>query len=283
MRARKAPAMDLRIEIEGERVTCKQDGKGALSMLLRDLLMNLLDHADFRPPGEPIPETVRFAWRRGDAVVLVLEQKPAMHTVRWLTDDSPAPFGKGATYREVRLAFPFVLVIVAFRGGNFTGQQQCFYRRAPLASLEDELLLPNLLNVARAYGQTCWLCLANLRKNFAAISWNERVRAIWSHLFDAGFNASSEFHEGMSYWQAMRSVDRRVGSLSAWEAETRKDPFFPLKVEWRTAGKTVGEVMEEMMDRISPLKLPSSAFELLPLMNPPVRRNAAPFSSWLIR
>lgn len=261
--------MELRIEIAGNKVICKQDGQNAVSAALADFLGNLWEASDNRPASEPIPETVRFAWRRGEAAVLVTEQKPVCHTVRWLADDSPVPFGRGAKYREARLAFPFVVLVVAFDGGNLTGQQQCFYRRAPLEAIGDELLLPNLLNVARAYDQTCWLCLANLNPNMAQMSWDARVRKVWSHLFQAGFNASSEHHEGNSYWQTMRSVDRRVSSVAEWERESARNPFFPLTVEWRPAGKTVAAVMDEMMSRVWPVRAPTSAAELLPFFNAP--------------
>ena len=252
-------------------VVCKQDGQNAISTTLPEFLGNLWNASDERPAPEPIPETVRFAWRRGDAAVLVMEQKPVCHTVRWLTDDSPVPFGRGAKYREARLAFPFVVLVVAFHDGNLTGQQQCFYRRAPLAAIGDELLLPNLLNVARAYDQTCWLCLANLNQNMAQMSWDERVRRLWTHLFQAGFNASSEHHEGNSYWQTMRSVDRRVASVAEWEQESARNPLFPLAVEWRASGKTVEAVMEESMNRVWPMRPPGSAADLLPFFNAPAK------------
>ena len=266
--------MNLTIEIAGNQVICKQDSQKTQSVPLTEFLANLSEASDQRPAPEPIPETVRFSWRRGDAAVLVLEQKPVCRTVRWLTDDSPVPFGKGAKYRDACIAFPFVVLAVAFHAGNLTGQQQCFYRRAPLASIDDELLLPNLLNVAKAYDQTCWLCLANLNQNMAGISWDERVRKLWSHLFQAGFNASSEHHEGNSYWQTMRTVDNRVSSVAEWERESAANPFFPLTVDWRPSGKTVAAVMDEMINRVWPMRAPGNAIDLIPFFQPPARRSA---------
>jgi hypothetical protein len=272
--------MDLRIEIAGDKVTCKQDGQVAMSLGLAEFLGNLNAAWDNRPAAEPIAETVRFFWQRGEAVVLVMEQKPACHTVRWLADDSQVKFGRGATYREARLAFPFVVLVLAFHGGNLTGQQQCFYRRSPLGSIDDELLLPNLLNVACAYDQTCWLCLANLSPVMAQMSWAERVRTVWSHLFQAGFNASSEHHEGNSYWQTMRSVDPRVAGVAAWEAESARNPFFPLDVGWRPSGKTVRAVMDETMSRVWPLRAPGAVADLLPFFNVPAPRKLRRGSWW---
>ena len=135
--------------------------------------------------------------------MLALEEKPTVRTVRWLADDSPEPYGKSARYKTARLAFPFVVLVVAFRGGALTGQSQCFYRVGPLADPSDELLLPNLFNVAKAYNQDCWVCLLNMEESLKALSWSGKVHAIWNHIFGASFNKSSEEHEGMSYWSTL--------------------------------------------------------------------------------
>lgn len=261
--------MEPHIEITGNKVTCKHGGDKVASVALADFLQNLREAADNRPAFEPIPDTVRFGWQRAGACVLVMEQKPACRTVRWLADDSRVPFGRGATYRDARLAFPYMVVIVAFDHGCLTGQQQCFYRRAPLAGLDNELLLPNLLNVANGYDQLCWLCLANLNPDMSSLDWTDRVRRIWSHLFEAGFNASSEHHEGNSYWQTMRSLDQRLASVAEWERESARDPLFPLSVEWQASGKSVAGVMDEMMNRLRPARTPGTAADLLPYFGGP--------------
>ena len=244
--------MDLQIEIAGDQVVCRQDGTKAFAASLKDFLAALGERADSLPLPEAIPEGVRFVRRRGDTVVLVLEEKPQLRTVRWLADESSAPFGKGAIYRTARLAFPFIVAALAFRGGGLTGYQQCFYRTEPLGRFSDPLCLPNLYNVADGYGQKCWLCLANLQIDLGPLSWDAKVREIRRHLWGAGFNRSSEMHEGMSYWAAMRSIDRRFETLDTWERASREDPFFPLKIAWRPSGRTVGHVIEEMIARVSP-------------------------------
>jgi hypothetical protein len=244
--------MELRIEIAADRVVCRQDGRSAFAASLKDFLAALVDRADSLSLQDAIPEGVRFVRRRGDAVILVIEEKPQLRTVRWLADESSAAFGRGATYRMVRLAFPFIVAVLAFRGGRLTGYQQCFYRTAPLNQLSDPLLLPNLCNVAAGYGQQCWLCLANLRTDLALLSWNDKVGEIRRHLWGAGFNRSSEVHEGMSYWSTMRTIDRRFATLDMWERASREDPFFPLAIPWKPSGQTVGDVIEQMVACLSP-------------------------------
>jgi hypothetical protein len=259
--------MDIRIEIVGNRVIYKQDGKEAATVPVADFLTCVAEQSDSYLLPEAIPEGVSFIRRCGDAVVLVIEEKPQMRTVRWLTDDSPAPYGPKAIYRTARLAFPFVVIVVALRNGSLTGYQQCFYRTAPLQHLSDPLCYPNLYNVANGYGQACWLCLANMKKDLSTLAWEEKVREIRRHVWGAGFNQSSEVHEGMSYWQTMRRIDSRVSSLTAWEKESKKDPFFPLSVKWQPLGKTVGDVIEETLRGVARATPPTSASELAQLIS----------------
>ena len=243
--------MDLRIEIVGDQVVCLQDGTKAFGASVKDFVAALGEQADLLALPDAIPEGVRFIRRRGEIVVLVMEEQPQLRTVRWLVDESSVPFGTGAVYRTARLAFPFVVVAIAFRGGGLTGYQQCFYRTAPLSTPSDPLFLPNLYNVADGHGQKCWLCLAGLRTDLTALTWNQRVREIRRHLWGAGFNRSSEMHEGMSYW-TLRKLDRRVQTLETWEQASRENPFFPLDVAWTPAGTTVGTVIDQMMARLCP-------------------------------
>jgi hypothetical protein len=259
--------MEFRIEIVGERVSYKHDGREVMSVSVADFLSTVVAHSDQPLLAEAIPEGVRFLHRRGDAAVVVIEEKPQLRTVRWLADNSPVPYGQRAIYRTARLAFPFIVLVVVLRGGSLTGYQQCFFRTAPLQRLSDPLCYPNLYNVAKGYGQDCWLCLANLKQDLAPLAWEEKVREIRKHLWGAGFNQSSEMHEGNSYWQTVRRLDPRLASLTAWEAASQQDPFFPLQVKWQPLGKTVGEVMDEMLREVAPATSPTAASELMPLLH----------------
>ena len=270
--------MNLRIEIGGEQAICRQDGAEAYSAPLPDFLAAVAERSDYQALPDAIPEGVRFIRRRGDVVVLVMESHPAVRTVRWLADNSPVPFGKGSVYRTASLAFPFIIAIMTFRGGRQTSFQQCFYRTEPLEKLTDPLFLPNLYNVAEAYRMKCWLCLANLKTDLKPLSWSEKVKLIQSHLWGAAWNQSSEMHEGNSYWGTMRDLDPRLKSLDAWERATRENPLFPLMVQWRPAGKTAGEIIEEMLVMALPPPVPVTVEQLahvLRLSNSPNARQAS--------
>jgi len=259
--------MEITIEFARAKAVLKQDGKSVLSVPVNELVSALLERGDQRAVPGLIPEGVRFVQRRSDVVVLVIEEKPHLRTVQWLSDDSPVPFGPRARYQTVRLSFPFVVLIIAFRDGELTGKQQCFYRTAPLGNLDAPLLLPNLYNVSvDAYDQRAWLCLKPLKGNLGQLGWDDKLRAIRKELWSK-FNRSSEVHEGQSYWGQMRQLDPRVGSIEAWQEASKHDPFFPLEIKWEPADYTVGQVVEEMLSELAPPFCPSSAEDLVQLFH----------------
>ncbi|HUB82742.1 MAG TPA: hypothetical protein VMB03_28285 [Bryobacteraceae bacterium] len=261
--------MNITIEIAGTFAACRQDGVEALKVPVEDFLSGVARMREYSCLPEPIPDGVRFIRSRGDGTVLVVEEKPQLRTLQWLDEASPVPYGDGATYRTVRLAFPFLVIAIALRGGALTGVQQCFYRTAPLETLEDELLLPNLYNVSvNAYDQKCWLCLANLKTDLSRMSWNQKVAAIRAHIWGGGWNRSSEVHEGKSYWSAMQGVDPRVASLAAWQAASRSNPLFPLEVAWKPSGLKLGETVNAMLAKVAPPQPAPSAASLVQALRP---------------
>lgn len=263
--------MRTRLAIEDDTLVYQTGAWSALAAPLADVLADAAGRADVQALPDAIPDGVRFIRRQADVVVLGLEEPPAVRTVRWLSDDSPAPFGPGATYQTARLAFPYVVIIVGLRDGALTGRAQCFYRVAPLRTLDDALLFPNLRNVAKAHGQLAWVCLRKIGVDLAALTWVEKVRQIREHFWQAGFNSSCE----VSYWDTMRGVDARVASIANWEEATQRDRFFPLSVAWRASSVTVRDVMDETLRALAPPEPPSHGRELIPLVTKharPVRR-----------
>jgi hypothetical protein len=271
--------VEIKIVLSGNRAVCVQDGQEALSTSLAEFVDRLAGRSDGVALSDIIPEGVRYARRRGDATVVVFEDRPQARTVRWLADESPVPFGPGAVYRTVRLAFPFVVIIVVFNQGCLTGVQQCFYRTAPIGWLDDALFFPNLYNCAqtpagRGHSMESWLCLANLKAEMSSLTWEQRSRLIHDHVWGGSFNRSSEVHEGNSHWQAPKP-DPRVATLQRWAEESGKDPYFPLTVAWRPYGRNLGATVESMLSMIAPPPKPvadASALINLLLAKPRGRR-----------
>lgn len=233
------------IDIQGDTVRLYDDKQALTSVKVQafvEALVQQSERAGF--PGMLI-DGVRFVRMQGPATAVCLELPPQVRTVRWLDDASPADFGRRAQYQQVRLAFPYLVVLVAFWNGALSGQQQLFYRTAPIASENDALFLPNLYNVAEAYGQLCWLCLQKLG-SLATVPWEHKLRRIVEHLWSA-FNRSSEVHEGNSYWGKMRHLDRRLQSVATWQGQSEQDPLFVLSVPWQPAKVTVRQIMDAQL------------------------------------
>ena len=257
------------IEMAGHRVVWKRNGESLAETTVGELLSRIAGVGPAPQGWQLHPRQVRLmAERRGGSVRgLVIEMPPGPREVRCITDDSKAPLGAEAKYRNRRLSFPWVVLIVVFADGELTNVQQAFYRPAPIASLDDELFFTNLLNVARGYEQESWVCLVSLAEAaLDEMSWEERTRAVTDHFWQASFNRSSEIHEGNSYWDSMRDVDPRLENASAWEAATAADPYFALHVPWRPAPHPIGETLRRMLDLVAPWRPLDSAEQLATLM-----------------
>jgi len=204
--------------------------------------------------------------RAGEITGVVVEMAPGPRQVRWITDNSRSPLGEQAHYEERHLSFPWIVLVIVFVGGELSNLQQAFYRTAPIESLSDELCYTNLLNVAKGHGQDSWVCLVNLGRHLAPLTWEQRIRAVTDHFWQAAFNRSSEVHEGNSFWGEMRRLDRRLASPAAWEAATRRDPYFALGVPWKRTGYTLGATLERMLEMVAPWRPIERVEHLVTLM-----------------
>lgn len=244
------PAAEDIIEIVGQEVTVKRGQAIVVKAALPDFVAGVAQQqtcATF-PDGSPLPDGVRYFYPRGTAAVVVLELFPQVREVRWISNLSPQPFGPKTEYQPVTLAFPYIVIFVLFQAGCLTGFQQLFYRAEAISSDNDALFFPNLLNVSEGYGQKCWLCLANMT-DVSQLTWNKKVHKVLEHFWEAGFNKSSEYHEKNSYWQKTTAarLDPRLNSVESWQAASKEDPLFMLKVKWKPAGLTIRQVIESML------------------------------------
>jgi hypothetical protein len=260
----------MRLVIEDDVVTITTPEKQELSMPLTDWLA-AVDRPQFDEGACPLPAGVVAFKPLRDGVILVHEGEPSVRRLRWLADDSPAPYGKEAVYREVSLAMPYVLVLAVFRRSGdglyrLTGDSEAFFRPAPVDSLDARLQFPALLNCSSVEDEPSkprsWLCVQHLRAERAMAGDDDGARLrlglaeLMRHFWEAGFNQSSEMHEGSSWYAetVKAGVDPRVGSLAAWEQATTEDPNFVLDVPWLDAGHTLGQMLDRMARRLGLLE-----------------------------
>ena len=166
--------MEPEVRVVGDRVTVCHDGKSLVTAPLADVVAAIVRAGQRLPSCGVLPEDVRIWRERRGATAVAIEVPAHARTVRWIADDSPVPFGPATRYRDCFLAFPYVVLLVVFRGAQLTGFQQLYYRREPLtAEGDDALLLPNLYNVAEAYEQRCLGVPPQQLRRRSARSWPE--------------------------------------------------------------------------------------------------------------
>ncbi|HVS35720.1 MAG TPA: hypothetical protein VMS17_09060 [Gemmataceae bacterium] len=219
--------------------------------------------------GEALADNLKWKVTSCDLTVCVAELKPQLRRVLWIAPDSPAAFGPTATYRERRLAFPYVVLKAPFLKGKFVGRAELFYRNEPLRSLSDALCWPNLLNVSpNSYGCLAWLCTQYLGHERPAAGVTAGLDALVHHLFGGGFNRSSEVHEKNSAFSKAKAdgVDARVTDVDRWEAESVRDPRFVLGVKWKPVGVTVGQLLEAELTKTGAARPLGATAELASLL-----------------
>lgn len=258
------------IEIRGRTVLLKNGDRVVKKTGVKDFVRQIVRMSDASIFEDPLPDGVRFVRRQGNHLtVVVVELRPQCRQVRWIGEKSQAPFGYDALYQGVRLAFPYIVLFILFRDGQFTGYQQAYYRTVPITSENDTLLLPNLRNCREAHGMKCWLCLCHKGENesFQHLPWNQKIDKIVEYLWVRAFNGSADQEGHTSYWTMMHGIDERISSIRKWREASREDPSFPLKVKWKPADMTVKQAMDTMFEVGSGLFRTNPCDDLINIVN----------------
>jgi hypothetical protein len=250
-----------RLIIEGEVVRVETPEGQTAEMPLPDFLAKLCAPRS-AANGETVclPDGVKCVFKRGPWTIWCHITAPRVHNLKWLRSDSPAAFGKGATYRDVKIALPYVITMATFApGGVLTERNECFFRNAPLQDpARDELFYPALLNCSKFRQEEghplSWICTQHLKA--ASLDrntdLNTRMRtgftALMHTLLETGFNRSSEEHEGSSWFDESSRAIPQIRTVEAWESATARNPLFALDLPWLPTGRTVSQVAARMFD-----------------------------------
>ncbi len=248
------------VSIEGpDVVAVSREGQTA-SMPLPTLLERV------RPPrmdtcGVVLPHGVKMLFSRGNCTIWVHETAPRVYRLKWIAEGSADPAGREAKYRIVRVAFPYLVVIAVFSRSptgriGLTHANECFFATQSIASADDPLCYPALLNCSKfdpPDGKPLsWICTQYLDTAglSAKADWNAAMRggfrALLHCLLETGFNYSSEMHEATSWFSESSRVDPRLATVEAWEKATAKDPNFVGSVPWIPVGLSVGQIAERI-------------------------------------
>ncbi len=259
-----------RIVIEGDQARVEGGDGVGLSARLDAFLQRVRQSSVQGFDEQPLPKN-NLLWKVevADVTICILEEDPALRRLEWLDPKSPAPVGPEAKYIPRKLATPYVILKVVFRGGHVLGRVELFYRNSPLRHLDDELYWSNLYNVSpHSYGCTASVCTQYLHKEPLQAGIHSVLQAIANHLWGGGFNKSSDLSEGSSCWTkaCQDEVDPRVTDLSKWERESIQDPRFILDIPWKPTGLTVRSLIELELQTQNVLRNLGCAEELVNLL-----------------
>jgi len=215
-----------------------------------------------------LPDGVKCVIPIPKGAVFVHQTPPRVHRFEWIANDSPAPYGSEATYREVSIALPYLIVLAVFdasRGSylQLGGNSECFFSNRPIDAqgVDTELHFPALLNCSRfpidaSEKPLSWICVQHLSASSCRGAKSESasirmgIKALLHHLLESRFNLSSENHELSSWFSetVKAAVDPRVASIEAWEQATIEDPLFALEVPWLSTGSSLKQVVERIAE-----------------------------------
>lgn len=252
------------VSIQGETVSAVSP-EGAKGEITIKELMGKMSPAATCAKEIVLPDGGRKLLARGRLLILIHETPPRVFNLKWITKDSVARFGAEAEYRDVLVALPYVIVMAVFecdtRGHMNLGKaNECFFSNAPLESLDQKLYYPALLNCSKfdppEGHPLSWICTQYLNRrrtrpaNRLAPSQQLRkgLKDLLHCLFETGFNYSSEFNEGSSWYSESARVDNRIATVEAWEEATRQNKLFVLDVPWLETKRTAREITSRIFD-----------------------------------
>ncbi len=260
MFTRRAGEKGTALSIRGAEVTATSPEGQSASMPLDTFLSHVAGRR-MDTGGVILPDGVKAVLSTGPITMWIHERPPGVHRFQWIAPNSPSPFGPGTVYRPVRLALPYVIMVIVFAADDhgqlrLTQFNECFFRNAPLKSLEDPLCFPALLNCSRFEPPDgrplSWICTQHLkvtpamRQPDAGRRATACFEAVRHCLLETAFNLSSEHHEHSSWFTESQFLDARIATVEAWEAATAADSLFALEVPWRPTGLSV----RQLADRI---------------------------------
>ena len=226
-----------------------------LSLFLHRLRRNSQGQEALSYGLAPWGMNIRSVYQQHGIAVMLIEVEPGVRTLRWLKSKSPRQYGPGSEYRMVTLALPYQYFFVSVNAkGELDSKHSVYFLNRPLHSLQEPLGECHFYNCSvDAYGVHCWICTQGTDFIYGGQGGGgafSQAYAFVESFYSSSFNASSEHHEGRSFWGKNRVLvqDERVSTISRWVKATRQDPNFILQVPWIPT-LSAEEVFREMVPK----------------------------------
>lgn len=169
---------------------------------------------------------------KGMREVAIIEFQPAVRRIIEIIDDH---------YNEhARLvSFPWVYLIVRFYNGT-VDTMYVFYRNERAESVNADVYLPNLPNV-HDFSLDFKVCTGNISGLRSEWSLSKKIDWLVCQFFDSVFNKDLLYN----HWEPCLRLEGHPQSFADWEQRSKEDPKFILRINWRSLGKTLQQLLDE--------------------------------------
>jgi hypothetical protein len=302
-----APDVD-EVRLEGTRVVVNTVEGATGEMPLSELIAAVQG-----PSLGPVcwPDGVKAALYSYPMLVCIVSLPAMVRQLKWIAEDSPAPYGKGCKYTLRRLSLPDMALFVPFavnpcvtgEGLKLRATQRCevYALKKPISTLDDPVFMAPLLNLSKYKAESgffrsgksgAWYCTQTLPLlPFDPLPLGLRIQtsiqALVSYLWTSAYNYSSETSpaaaaggEEMSWftYYVRNGIEPRIRTVEQWEAESRRDALVGTQLNLVPAGKTLKGVAQRILTEFNaPRPGISRAEDVARLvLNPPDDGDEAP-------
>lgn len=165
----------------------------------------------------------------GSKECVVVELKPAVRRIIERVSDR-------YNERARQLAFPYVYLVLNLTRGALE-KMFVFYRNAPAEDLGAKLGCSNLPNVYGS-GSVCTGSMSGMQPAWSLVTkvdW--LVRGFWDSQFNRDLLDDN--------WRPSTRLAGHPQDFTEWEQMSQEDPRLILGITWRSAGKTIQQVLDE--------------------------------------
>lgn len=178
------------------------------------------------------PRGCRFCFRRNKTTVLVIEQEPQVRTLKFATGMQEE--NMVVTFSEtenVALSLPYTIFVFTFQSGQMN--VRCFWRTAPLRSLDDFVCAAVLPNI-HVGGL---VCQESLFRSSISESAEKFISDFWNSKFNADLSTA---------WDSKGTISDKLRTGRIWAENSINDPLFILGVSLKIH-KSLKEVIDFMV------------------------------------
>jgi hypothetical protein len=181
-----------------------------------------------------LPDNCKYYTKVGDWTVIVLEHKPQVRSLLFaegLLDGCPDRSTLSESQRTgvpCAVSLPYIVFTITFHANKFSDLRVNF-RTKPLENLNDQLYYPALPNFSNGDSKVCFgQIYGDEKRRLNGMSLHQQIADVINTFYGSVFN--SDYPD---YYKYICQSTPNMRTLRHWIANTKTDPAFILKVQYK--------------------------------------------------